>query len=188
MIQPWKKIGSETLGHFRIFTLRSDKRVSPRTNQIHDFYVLESVNWVNVIAVTPDRQLVMIEQFRHGAAPCPELALASEFETVVGIHAGQERPGRRRGLGIERRRPDERPPRKKEHHPQHAGSVSRQLRQRNEVRRRWRAARRRRSMRRADRPVGMRSYPALGVMAPPLRSGAWDVLGARDVGVCVAGC
>ncbi len=67
MIQPWKKIGSELIGNFRIFTLRSDKRVSPRTNRVHDFFVLESVNWVNVVAVTPDRQLVMIEQFRHGS-------------------------------------------------------------------------------------------------------------------------
>jgi len=29
--------------------------------------VLESVNWVNVVAVTPDHQLVMIEQYRHGS-------------------------------------------------------------------------------------------------------------------------
>src|SRR5258705_7563854 len=67
MIQPWKKISSKLIGDFRIFTLRSDVKISPRTGKEHDFFVLDSVNWVNVIAVTPDRQLVMVEQYRHGS-------------------------------------------------------------------------------------------------------------------------
>ncbi|MGA3266766.1 MAG: NUDIX hydrolase [Verrucomicrobiota bacterium] len=67
MPEPWKKIRSTPLGDFRIFKLRSDVKLSPRTGKEHDFFVLESVNWVNVIAVTPDQQLVMIEQFRHGS-------------------------------------------------------------------------------------------------------------------------
>ena len=67
MIQPWKKVSSRPLGDFRIFTLRSDVCISPRTGKEHDFYVLDSVDWVNVIAVTPDDQLVMVEQFRHGS-------------------------------------------------------------------------------------------------------------------------
>jgi 8-oxo-dGTP pyrophosphatase MutT (NUDIX family) len=66
MIKPWPKTGSTPLGDFRVFKLRSDRRVSPRTGKEHDFFVLESANWVNVIALTPDQQLVMIEQFRHG--------------------------------------------------------------------------------------------------------------------------
>jgi 8-oxo-dGTP pyrophosphatase MutT (NUDIX family) len=67
MIKPWQKISSTPIGNFRIFTMRSDKKVSPRTGQEHDFVILDSVNWVNVIAITPDQQLVMIEQFRHGS-------------------------------------------------------------------------------------------------------------------------
>ncbi len=67
MVQPWKKVRSTVIGDFRIFKLRSDVSLSPRTGEEHDFYVLDSVNWVNVIALTPDRQLVMIEQFRHGS-------------------------------------------------------------------------------------------------------------------------
>jgi len=68
MIKPWKKIGSKPIGDFRIFKLRSDISVSPRTGKEHDFFVLDTPNWVNVIALTPDRQLVMIEQFRHGSS------------------------------------------------------------------------------------------------------------------------
>jgi len=67
MILPWKKTGSKPVGDFRIFKLRSDTCVNPRTGTAHDFYVLDSVNWVNIIAVTSDQQLVMIHQYRHGS-------------------------------------------------------------------------------------------------------------------------
>ena len=67
MIQPWKKISTKELGNFRIFTIRSDVKISPRTGKEHEFFVLDSVNWVNVIAVTPENELVMVEQFRHGS-------------------------------------------------------------------------------------------------------------------------
>jgi len=66
MIQPWKTISTKKLGDFRIFTIRSDAKISPRTGKEHDFFVLDSVNWVNVIAITPENELVMVEQFRHG--------------------------------------------------------------------------------------------------------------------------
>ena len=67
MIKPWKKISSKPAGDFRIFKIRSDICIYPRTGKQHDFYVLDSVNWVNVIAVTPDQQLVMVRQYRHGS-------------------------------------------------------------------------------------------------------------------------
>ena len=66
MIKPWVKIGSRPLGDFRIFSLRSDRAVSPRTGDEHEFFVIDCVNWVNIIAITPDDHLVMIEQYRHG--------------------------------------------------------------------------------------------------------------------------
>lgn len=66
-IQPWPRIDSRPVGDFRIFTIRSDRRVSPRTRQPHDFYVIDCANWVNVIALTPDRQVVLVRQFRHGS-------------------------------------------------------------------------------------------------------------------------
>ena len=67
MIKPWPKKGSQPGADFRIFSVRSDLKVSPRTGREHDFYVIDCVNWVNVIALTPDDQLVMIEQYRHGS-------------------------------------------------------------------------------------------------------------------------
>lgn len=67
VIKPWQKVGSAPVGDYRIFTIRSDRVVSPRTQQAHEVVVIDCANWVNVIAVTPDRHLVMIEQYRHGS-------------------------------------------------------------------------------------------------------------------------
>lgn len=66
-IQPWPVIGTKRLADYRIFTIRSDLKRSPRTGQEHDFYVIEAVDWVNVIALTTTGQLVMIHQYRHGS-------------------------------------------------------------------------------------------------------------------------
>jgi len=66
MIQPWRKISSRRLGNFRIFSLREDLKESPRTGRDHEFYVMDSANWVNVVALTPDQQMVLVEQYRHG--------------------------------------------------------------------------------------------------------------------------
>jgi ADP-ribose pyrophosphatase len=66
-IKSWPLISSRPVGDFRIYTIRSDVKRSPRTGREHDFFIIDSVNWVNVIAVTPERRLVMIEQYRHGS-------------------------------------------------------------------------------------------------------------------------
>lgn len=63
---PWPLLSSRAAGDFRIFRVRSDLKRSPRTGREHDFFVLEAPDWVNVIAVTPDDRLVMVEQYRHG--------------------------------------------------------------------------------------------------------------------------
>jgi ADP-ribose pyrophosphatase len=66
MIKEWKKLTSETAADFYIFQARRNTSESPRTGKVHEVVVLESPDWVNVVAVTPDRQVVLIRQFRHG--------------------------------------------------------------------------------------------------------------------------
>lgn len=65
-LQLWQKISSKQLADYRIFTIRADQMLSPRTGKPHEFFVLDCVDWVNVIATTPDNHLVMVEQYRHG--------------------------------------------------------------------------------------------------------------------------
>jgi len=64
--QPWRIHSSEVVADCRIFKVRKDMAVSPRTGQSHEMFVLEQPNWVNVIPLTPDDQVIMVEQWRHG--------------------------------------------------------------------------------------------------------------------------
>ena len=66
MPQKWRRIRSEKGEHHRIFTVRNDVCISPRTGLPHDFVILESADWVSVVPVTTDGRLVMVRQYRHG--------------------------------------------------------------------------------------------------------------------------
>ncbi len=66
MIKPWQLQHSEPVVDCRIFKVRQDTVVNPRTGHAHDMFVLDQPNWVNVIPLTADNQVVMIEQWRHG--------------------------------------------------------------------------------------------------------------------------
>jgi ADP-ribose pyrophosphatase len=62
----WQRVGSVRERDYRIFSVRQDRFVSPRTGQAHDFVVLESADWVTVLPVTTVGCLVMVRQYRHG--------------------------------------------------------------------------------------------------------------------------
>jgi ADP-ribose pyrophosphatase len=67
MIKPWTCLRSRRNHSFHIFSVRTDRVVSPRTGGEHDFYVIESGDWVNIVPLTADGQVVMVRQYRHGA-------------------------------------------------------------------------------------------------------------------------
>jgi len=67
MIKPWPCIRSQSVQSFRIFSIRADTTISPRTSVEHDFYVIETPDWVNIIPLTADHQVVMVRQYRHGS-------------------------------------------------------------------------------------------------------------------------
>lgn len=67
-IEPWPDLETRSVGDFRIFQLRSVRRRSPRTGVERDFYVMDCADWVNVVAITADEELILVEQFRHGVA------------------------------------------------------------------------------------------------------------------------
>jgi ADP-ribose pyrophosphatase len=99
MPEPWQKTDSNPAGDFRIFTIRRDFKISPRTGQTHDFYVIDSVNWVNVIAVTAKDELVMVEQYRHGSntveleIPGGMMDLEESSPIVTGVRELREETG-----------------------------------------------------------------------------------------------
>ncbi len=67
MILPWEEVSRELKGDFDVFRVYCEIRRSPRTGEDHPFHLIESVDWVNVIPVTAEGKLVMIEQYRHGS-------------------------------------------------------------------------------------------------------------------------
>ncbi len=55
------------LAHCKVFEVGRTLARSPHTGAQHTFYRIDAADWVNVVAVTPDRQLVMVRQYRHGS-------------------------------------------------------------------------------------------------------------------------
>jgi ADP-ribose pyrophosphatase len=67
LVKPWNTEPPRELARTRIFTLYSARASSPTNpSKAGDFVYLECTDWVNVVAITPDRHVVMIEQYRHG--------------------------------------------------------------------------------------------------------------------------
>ncbi|MGA2332608.1 MAG: NUDIX hydrolase [Syntrophales bacterium] len=66
LLKPWTIISSHVDKSYRVFNLRHDRARSPRTSETHDFYVLESPSWVNIIPLTPMKEVVLIRQYRFG--------------------------------------------------------------------------------------------------------------------------
>ncbi|MFZ0449716.1 MAG: NUDIX hydrolase [Desulfatiglandaceae bacterium] len=64
--KPWEVISTIRDKSYRVFALRKDTALSPRTGKTHDFFILESSSWVNVIPLTKDNQVVLVRQYRHG--------------------------------------------------------------------------------------------------------------------------
>lgn len=66
MIKKWKLVKSETLASNRVFSTRKDTCISPVTGAEHDFFVVEAPDWINVVALTEEGDVLLIRQYRHG--------------------------------------------------------------------------------------------------------------------------
>ncbi len=62
----WERVASEQIADCRVFRVHRDRSLNPRDGSEHDFYRLEGPDWVNIIPLTSDDEVVMIEQYRHG--------------------------------------------------------------------------------------------------------------------------
>ena len=62
----WDRISSETLEDYRFFTLRQDISRHPHSGRDHRFFVFEFPDWVNILPITPDGDVIFVHQFRHG--------------------------------------------------------------------------------------------------------------------------
>jgi 8-oxo-dGTP pyrophosphatase MutT (NUDIX family) len=67
-LKPWKLLSRTTLLETRIFRVLGDRYISPRTGDDLTYSVVDSADWVNVIALDERDQIVLIRQFRVGTA------------------------------------------------------------------------------------------------------------------------
>lgn len=67
MIKEWEIIESNVDRDYKIFKIKAVQAISPRTNNTGQFYTIETNDWVNIIAVTENQEIVMIKQYRHGS-------------------------------------------------------------------------------------------------------------------------
>lgn len=65
--RPWQVLAERRLHTCRVFDVHEIDARSPRTGRDHTFYGLEAPGWVNVVPITPEGQVVMVHQYRHGA-------------------------------------------------------------------------------------------------------------------------
>jgi ADP-ribose pyrophosphatase len=101
------RLGARHPGHdYRVFRTSFVDAIHPRTGEPKQFSLIECVDWVNVIALTPDDRVVLIRQYRAGLdAVCLEIpggmvdpgedaatAAARELEEETGYTAPRWRP------------------------------------------------------------------------------------------------
>ena len=65
--EPWRVTASRTLVKDRWIDLRADDCVRADGLEIKPYYILDYPDWVQVIAIDADENLVVIRQYRHGA-------------------------------------------------------------------------------------------------------------------------
>jgi 8-oxo-dGTP pyrophosphatase MutT (NUDIX family) len=64
----WEIIKSEPGPDLGLFQARYDWVKNPRNEKTFRAVILESQDWVNVIAVTPEKKIVVVKQFRFGVS------------------------------------------------------------------------------------------------------------------------
>lgn len=81
----WKVIKSESGPYLGLFQTRYDWVKNPRNGKPFKAVILESNDWVNIVAVTPEKKIVVVRQFRFGVSK-------TTVETPAGLMEDGETP------------------------------------------------------------------------------------------------
>lgn len=66
MEKPWEVVRSEQGPNLVLFQARYDWVRNPRNAKSMKAVVLEAANWVNIVAITPEKKVVVVKQYRFG--------------------------------------------------------------------------------------------------------------------------
>jgi ADP-ribose pyrophosphatase len=102
----WNLLGTRDIADHRIFRVRYDRYKFLPSGAERDFVVLDCPDWVNIIPITNDGQVVLVRQYRHGTRAVslevpggviepnesPENAAARELREETGYTAERVKP------------------------------------------------------------------------------------------------
>ncbi|MET0754074.1 MAG: NUDIX hydrolase [Pyrinomonadaceae bacterium] len=102
-VETWKRISSKEIVDCRVFKVRVDYCERESDGKQSTFFVTENSDWANIIALTKENEVVLIEQFRHGieeiileipggmidAGENPETAARRELREETGFTANK---------------------------------------------------------------------------------------------------
>ena len=63
----WKLLKQSPGPELKVFNSRFEERLNPRNGKVLECLILDSKDWVNVVALTPARETVLVKQFRFGS-------------------------------------------------------------------------------------------------------------------------
>jgi 8-oxo-dGTP pyrophosphatase MutT (NUDIX family) len=63
----WEVVETQQLQECKVFTVSRSMTRSPRTGEVHPFFRIDAGEWVNVVPITADDEVVMVHQYRHGS-------------------------------------------------------------------------------------------------------------------------
>jgi 8-oxo-dGTP pyrophosphatase MutT (NUDIX family) len=66
MLKKWKTLSTREIFKSKIFSLKEDVVESPRAGSTHPVWYLDVPHWVNIIPVTVDNNVVLVNQYRFG--------------------------------------------------------------------------------------------------------------------------
>ena len=66
MVKKWETKSEKSLLNAKVFKYSQVERTSQDSGKTGLFDVLECYEWVNIVALTPENEVVMVEQYRQG--------------------------------------------------------------------------------------------------------------------------
>ncbi len=66
MIQDWAILKREPAEDFKLFQIQRKQVRSPRTGETREVQAIQFTDWVLILALTADEEVIMVRQYRHG--------------------------------------------------------------------------------------------------------------------------
>lgn len=82
MIKPWKTLSSQQTFKDRYLSVRTDRCQHENGHIVPVYHVIEQTEWISVLPLTTDGNVVLIREYRHGAG-----------KVTIGLPSGVGDPG-----------------------------------------------------------------------------------------------